>query len=83
MSEPKLIINPETGDTNRIEDILEELQQVMKKHGYALVHANNAMVLGIVAGVQLRALAEIRQVTPTMIEWRKISWAPKTNEVKH
>jgi hypothetical protein len=77
---PSMIAHPESGDTVRAEEILLELQEVLKKRGYILSHQPNGIVLGKVPpgiGDQVRVIAVVRMMTPDLIEWAKIDWTPK------
>ena len=76
---PDLIINPQTGDVDTAQEILDEIFQVLKKHNCALVHEDHCMVLGksIGFGERLKVIAHVRQITPDFIEWKQINWTPK------
>jgi hypothetical protein len=77
----KMVINPKTGDRYRAEDILDAVATVLREHGYALVHKPNAILLAKVDGppaaCKARVVAEVRQITPFMIEYKEIDWTPK------
>ena len=78
----KLIINPATGDGWRAIDILEEVQQVLSKRGYALVHKPDAIrLVKMTPGAQqdgsvahARVIAHVRHIAPMPfgIEWKDI-----------
>ena len=77
---PSLVVNPLTGDTDRAEDILDEIQDVMKKHGCVLMISTDIgrpqeMLLAKVtdpAMMQARVIAGIKDISPFRRTWRKI-----------
>lgn len=74
---PGIIVQPEKGDSERAEDILRELHEVLKKHGCVLAHQPNGMVLGKVPpgiGTTVRVIAVVRIITPEFFEWANIDW---------
>lgn len=81
-----LIIDPHTGDRESAEDVLDEIHAVMKKRGYCLIGRDGFFVLAKVDqagfGNKARAIAEVKQITPDMIEWRKVNWSQKPGSVQ-
>lgn len=89
-----LIVDPRTGDTARAQDILDELQAVLKKYGYALAIANPpgpgygpkvialAKVDGPAVNVQARVVAIVKQITPYMIEYDVVDWSKQLTGVR-
>jgi hypothetical protein len=73
----KMVINPVTGDGYRAIDILQEIQDVCQKHGYALVHKPDSIRLAKVTEsgqsvAHARVVAYVRMIAPWPmgIEWR-------------
>ena len=84
--QPAQIIDPRTGDTARTEDILGEVQAVLKKYGYGMIfnRQRGAMCLAKIGGpggTQARVIAEIRRITPEGSVFRVIDWTPKPGEI--
>ncbi len=79
MIKPDLIIHPQSGDTERASDILDEIFAVLRKHNCALIHTPEQIVLAKVAGLgdKARVIAHVRQITPDFIESKEIDWTPK------
>ena len=80
MLKPDLIIHPQSGDTERAADILDEIFAVLRKHNCALIHTPDQIVLakvGSPVGHNARVLAHVRQITPDFIESKEIDWTPK------
>lgn len=79
----KVIVDPKSGDIHRAEDVLVEVQAVLRKYGYGIAHRPNAMILvkmnGAMAQATARVIAEVRQITPHIIDYRDIDWTPKVN----
>lgn len=78
-----LVVDPKSGDIHRAQDILDEVQAVLKKYGYALAHRPHAIILakldGGVARAHARVIADVRQITPYMIEYREVDWSKVSN----
>lgn len=77
---PQLIVDPKSGDVHRAEDIIAELQAVLRKYEYVLVHGPRAIMLGKPIdpfGSNVRTLAEIDFLTGEESSWRQIDWTPK------
>ena len=71
----KAIINPMTGDGWRAIDVLEELQGVLAKRGFALLHKPDSIKLVKITGrgpavVKARIIAEVRELSEFAVEWR-------------
>lgn len=83
---PSLIVDPKTGDTARAEDILGEVQAVMKKYGYGLIFnpQKRVMVLAKVSafGHEARVIAEVHRILPTGSVFKQIDWTPKPGQVQ-
>jgi hypothetical protein len=82
--EKRLIVNPKSGDQWRAQDILDEIQGVLRKYGYILAHKPNCIVLAKYEEPPkpCRAIAKVRQITPNFYDWEEIDWSkipPSTN----
>ena len=77
-----LIIDPRSGDRHRVEDMCEELMALLRKHDYALVHKPHAILLAKVEmeKMQLRVLAELREIDGTHYDYKLIDWRKRGNE---
>lgn len=85
MEGPKLIVDPQTGDTERAEDVLDEICGVLKRRGYVLEHTDRCMILAKVeAGIghRARVIAEVKRITPDRYDWRKLDWSRNLTETK-
>ena len=76
--QPNMVVDPRTGDVERIEDILNELAQVVAKHGCALIHQKGMMLLvKIETGQTLRALADIGEISQLQVQFRRFDQGVK------
>lgn len=74
---PGMITNPEPGDSQRAEDILREIQELLRKRGWIIAHQPSGTILGKVPaglGTTVNVMAVIRMITPDLIEWAPIEW---------
>ena len=77
---PQIIIDPKTGDVHRAEDIIGELQAVLRKYGYVIAHTPATIVLGKITDafdMQGRAVAHIWSIAPSEANWKQVDWTPK------
>jgi len=74
-----MIINPLSGDSDRAEDVIDEIAAILVKRGCCLIHKPEAFADQKLAGFvlakiehnrTLRALAVIREISPFKCEWR-------------
>lgn len=79
MAEEIVTLPPERDDAAWAEQILDELQKVLQRHGAVLVHKPDAIVVGVplharrLSG-QFRAIAQVQDIGPILITWRPIEW---------
>jgi hypothetical protein len=72
-----LIKQPAPGDPDRGQDVLNDVQAVMKKHSVALVVQNGSAYLCVStpgSAAPLRAIAEVTIITPQGFNWRPFDW---------
>jgi len=76
---PDIIHKPLAGDSDRAEDVIDEIAAILVKRGYCLIHKPEAFADPKLAGFvlakieknrTLRALAVIREISPFKCEWR-------------
>lgn len=78
MPEDSIIIRPESGDTVLAEDVLREVCEVLRKHGYALIHRADAILLIKVLdpdSMRGRAVAYVQDLTPLYMRHKAIDWS--------
>ena len=72
------ILEPKPGDPDRAEDLLNELQAVLRKRNAALVIQNGELYVAVPKRdsnvKELRAIAQVQEITPWRILWRPIDW---------
>lgn len=71
------LLAPRPGDPDRAEDILDEIRAILAKRGAALIVQDGRVFLGVQkigSAGELRAIAEIQQITPFKITWRPFDW---------
>jgi hypothetical protein len=75
------LLLPKPGDPDRAEDVLDEIQAVLRKRNAALVLQDGRLFLGVPSDSahkkELRAIAEVKQITPLEITWRPFDWSVK------
>lgn len=67
--------NPKVDDPDRAEDLLDEIQAVLRKRGAALIWHETGMSLCLpndLAGFTWRAIGQAQSITPRGIQWRPI-----------
>ncbi len=78
---PDLILPPKPGDPDRAEDLLDEIQAVLKKRSACLIHKPDCMVLAVADanGGVWRAIAQVQIISggvgvlvPGKVTWRPI-----------
>lgn len=76
MAEDIVTLPPERDDAAWAEQILDEIQKVLQRHGAVLVHKPDAMVLALYSRLTLkgRAIAQVQDIGPILITWRPIEW---------
>lgn len=67
---------PKPDDPDRAEDLLDEIQAVLRKRGAALLVARESIVLCLPTphNAAWRAIAQAEAITPTEIRWRPVPW---------
>jgi DNA-binding LacI/PurR family transcriptional regulator len=83
-----VILDPHTLDTTHADEVLRELQEVLTRHGYALLLGCTARTVGrqrphaiILAKItdlgamKCRAVAEVQHITPRKITAEMVDWA--------
>jgi hypothetical protein len=69
----KMVLNPLNGDGWRAIDVLEEVQAVLRKRGFALIHQPDSIKLAKVSGSPARATARIiayvKEISEFGITW--------------
>jgi hypothetical protein len=78
---PNTLFQPvKPGDPDHAEDLLDEIQGVLRKRGAALLWHESGMVLALPATGSLalqgqwRAIAQAKVISPTEITWRPIGY---------
>jgi len=80
-----LIVDPNTGDSERAEDIVRELMDLFKKHNCVLMvdresgHITLARVIDQFR-MQAKFMAQIVHITPRSYLMRPRTWGPWINE---
>ncbi len=77
-----LIEQPQSGDPDRAEDLLDELQAVLQKRGACLIHKPDCMVLAVAQPHtgKWRAIAQVSLIAAQVgmargrIMWRPVDW---------
>jgi len=71
-----LFQKPKPDDPDRAEDLLDEIQGVLRKRGAALlvVHGTMALCLPMPHGAGWRAIAQAEVISPIEIRWRPVVW---------
>lgn len=67
--------NPLADDPDRAEDLLDEIQAVLRKRGAALLWHETGITLCLpndLVGADWRPIAQAKAITPTEIQWRPI-----------
>ncbi len=67
--------NPKVDDPDRAEDLLDEIQAVLRKRGAALLWHESGMTLCVpndMAVTTWRAIGQAQAITPHEIRWRPI-----------
>jgi hypothetical protein len=77
------LIEPKPGDPDRAEDLLDEIQAVLRKRNAALVIQNGRLFVAVPGerSKELRAIAEVRYISPAQIDWRPFDWTAKAKIV--
>jgi hypothetical protein len=74
-----VLIDPRSGDQWRATDVFGEVQLVLKKYGYALIHRPTEILLvkvdGPVMRPDVRAIAGATHITPFEIRYREFDWS--------
>jgi hypothetical protein len=75
MSGPRVITEPRPGDPDRGEDVLNDVQAVMKKHGTALVLQDGNLFLCVrQPNGPPRAIAAVSIITPEGFSFKPFDW---------
>lgn len=75
--------NPILGDSDRAEDLLNEIQAVLQKRGALMIHKPDCIVLAVAEPNigKWRAIAQVKIIAAAVglargvVEWRPIDWA--------
>jgi len=76
MPQPIPIFQSKPDDPDRAEDLLDEIQAVLRKRGAALLWHETGMTLCLPTGLAAtdwRAIAQARAITPKEMQWRPIA----------
>ncbi len=67
---------PKPDDPDRAEDLLDELQQVLRRRGAALLVARGTICLCLPMphGAGWRAIAQAEVIAPLEIRWKPVPW---------
>jgi len=80
MPQPIPIFQPKPDDPDRAEDLLDEIQAVLRKRGATLLVARDthnmpmALCLDMAHGAGLRCIALAEIISPTEIRWKPVPW---------
>lgn len=69
-----ILVEPQPGDPDRSEDILNDVVNVMKKHGTALIVENGGLFLCARSAAGPRAIAAVSIITPDGFTFKPIDW---------
>jgi hypothetical protein len=74
-----MITEPKPGDPDRAEDLLDEIQAVLRKRNAALAVQGGRCYVAVPGerAKELRAIAEVSYISPAEIRWRPFDWTRK------
>ncbi len=69
-----VILPPKPGDPDRAEDLLDEIQGVLRKRNACMKVVDDHMVIAVVDGDQWRAIARVLLLAPGRMTWQPVRW---------